>query len=82
MPNCPPATEPENTIMNTIRLVAVSCLFLVLAACAGPSNSQVQLAQEQHSCAALGLAPGSQAFGQCVGNLDASIFEANNTAAR
>jgi hypothetical protein len=68
--------------MSTIRLVAVSSLFLGLAACAGPSNGQVQFAQEQHSCAALGLAPGSQAFGQCVGNLDASMFEANNAAAR
>jgi len=68
--------------MNTIRLIAVSSLFLGLAACAGPSNSQIQLAQEQHSCAALGVAPGSQAFDQCVGNLDASMFEANNVAAR
>jgi hypothetical protein len=68
--------------MNTIRIAAVSTLFLGLAACAGPSNSQIQLAQEQHSCAALGIDPGSQAFSQCVGNLDASMFEANDTAAR
>ena len=68
--------------MNTIRIAAVSALLLSLAACAGPSNSQVQLAQEQHSCASLGIDPGSQAFSQCVGNLDASMFEANNTAAR
>jgi hypothetical protein len=68
--------------MNAIRLAAVCSLFLGLAACAGPTNSQVQLAQEQHSCADLGLVPGSQAFRQCVGNLDANMFEANNTAAR
>jgi len=68
--------------MNTIHIAAASAVFLGLAACAGPTNSQVQLAQEQHSCAALGIDPGSQAFSQCVGNLDASMFEANNTAAR
>jgi hypothetical protein len=68
--------------MNTVRIIAASGVLLALAACAGPSNSQVQLAQEQHSCAALGIDPGSQAFGQCVGNLDASMFEANNAAAR
>ena len=56
--------------------------LVMLAACAGPTNSQVQLAQEQRTCAQMGIDPGSQAFGQCVGNLDATMFETHNSAAR
>jgi hypothetical protein len=56
--------------------------LVMLAACAGPSANQVQLAQEQHTCAQMGIDPGSQAFGQCVGNLDATMFETHYSAAR
>lgn len=56
--------------------------LILLAACAGPSNSTVQLTNERHTCAQMGIDPGSDAFGQCVANLDMSMFEANNTAAR
>ena len=68
--------------MKFSRIVPVSALLLLTAACASPSANTVQLAQERHSCAELGIDPGSEAFGQCVGNLDASMFEANNAAAR
>ncbi len=68
--------------MKLLQIVPMAGLVMLTAACAGPSANTVQLAQEQHSCAALGIDPGTQAFGQCVGNLDASMFEANNTAAR
>ena len=56
--------------------------LVMLTACAGPSANTVQMAQERHSCAQMGIDPGSDAFGQCVANLDMSMFEANNTAAR
>jgi len=57
-------------------------LVLLAAACASPGQHAVQLAQERHSCAELGIDPGSEAFASCVGNLDATMFEASNTAAR
>lgn len=56
--------------------------LVMLTACAGPSANTVQLAQERRTCAQMGIDPGSEAFGQCVGNLDASMFEAHYTAAR
>jgi hypothetical protein len=40
------------------------------------------MAEERHTCAQMGIDPGADAFGQCVANLDMSMFEANNTAAR
>jgi hypothetical protein len=67
--------------MKLLRIIPLGGLAL-LAACAGPSANTVQLAQERHSCAELGIDPGSEAFGQCVANLDMTMFEANNTAAR
>ncbi len=66
--------------MKLTRIIPMAGLVLMTAACASPSANTVQLAQERHSCAELGLDPGSQAFGQCVGNLDATMFEANNRA--
>ena len=65
-----------------LALIVPMAGLVMLTACAGPSANTVQLAQERHTCAEMGIDPGSQAFGQCVGNLDASMFEANNTAAR
>lgn len=68
--------------MNLSRIIPMSALLLLGAACASPGQQAIQLAQERHSCAELGIDPGSEAFGQCVGNLDATMFEANNPAAR
>jgi hypothetical protein len=65
-----------------LALIAPMAGLVMLTACAGPSPNTVQLAQERHTCAEMGIDPGSPAFGQCVGNLDATMFEANNTAAR
>jgi hypothetical protein len=65
-----------------LALILPMAGLVVLTACAGPSANTVQLAQERHTCAEMGIDPGSQAYGQCVGNLDATMFEANNTAAR
>lgn len=65
-----------------LTLILPMAGLTMLAACAGPTNSQVQLAQEQHTCAQMGIDPGSQAFGQCVGNLDATMFETHYSAGR
>jgi hypothetical protein len=67
--------------MKLVHIIPMAGLVL-LGACAGPSANTVQLAQERHSCAELGLDPGSEAFAQCVGNLDATMFEASNSAMR
>jgi hypothetical protein len=69
--------------MTYLRLVPLVSLALLSAACAVPSQHAVQLAQEQKACAEMGIAPGSNgAFSTCVGNLDATMFEANDAAAR
>ena len=65
-----------------IVLILPMAGLVMLAACAGPSNGALQLAQERRTCAQIGIDPGSDAFGQCVANLDMSMFEANNSAAR
>jgi hypothetical protein len=68
--------------MKLSRIVPMAGLLMLTAACASPDANTVQLAQERQSCAELSIDPGSQAFGQCVGNLDATMFEANDTAAQ
>ena len=68
-------------MMKLAPLLQVAAMFF-LSGCSGPSANTVRLAQERQACAEMGIDPGSQAFGQCVGNLDASMFEASNTAAR
>jgi len=65
-----------------LALILPMAGLVMLAACAGPSNNTVQLAQERHTCAEMGIDPGSDAFGQCVANLDMSMFETHNSAAR
>ena len=68
--------------MNSLRILPLAAILLCAAACAS-GQGQVQLAQqERRSCAELGLDPGSAAFGSCVGNLDATMFEQNNAAVR
>ena len=63
-----------------LRTIPLAALLLLCAACAGPTQSQVQFAQERHACAELGLDPGSSGFSGCVTNLDATMFEENNHA--
>jgi hypothetical protein len=65
-----------------LALIAPMAGLVMLTACAGPSANTVQLAQERHTCAEMGIDPGSEAFGRCVGNLDATMFEANYNPAR
>lgn len=67
--------------MKLLHAAAVSALLLT-AACTSPNRQALLTAQEQHSCAELGIDPGSEAFSSCVGNLDATMFEANNVAMR
>jgi hypothetical protein len=68
--------------MTFLRLIPLASLALLAAACASPSRSSVQLAQEQNACAEVGIAPGSGAFRRCVGDLDATMFQADDAAAR
>ncbi len=42
----------------------------------------LQESDTRKSCALFGLTPGSKALETCAGNLDASLFEAANAAAR
>jgi hypothetical protein len=67
--------------MKLSRLIPISALLLLATACATPGQN-FQIAQERHSCAELGIDPGSPDFASCVSNLDASIAEANNPAYR
>jgi len=67
--------------MKLSRIIPACGLLLLTAACA-VSGQEGQIARERHSCAELGIDPGSAAFGTCVANLDATMFEANNAAAR
>ena len=68
--------------MNSLKILPLAAILLCAAACA-PGQGQVQLAQqERRSCAELGLDPGTSAFDQCVGNLDATMFEQSNAAVR
>jgi hypothetical protein len=68
--------------MKLSHIVPMAGLVVLTAACASPSANTVQVAQERQSCAQMGIAPGSGSFGQCVANLDMTMFDANNTAAR
>jgi len=68
--------------MNPLRVLPLAAVLMCAAACA-PGQGQMQLAQqERRSCAELGIDPGSADFGTCVGNLDATMFEQSNAAAR
>ncbi|HEX4506233.1 MAG TPA: hypothetical protein VH722_10925 [Alphaproteobacteria bacterium] len=68
--------------MKLALILPMAGLAMLTACAGGPTNGQVQLAQEQHTCAQMGIDPGSQAFGQCVGNLDATMFETHYSAGR
>jgi hypothetical protein len=69
--------------MKLAYIIPVAGLLMLTAACASPSANTAQLAQERHSCAEMGIAPGSQgAYSQCVASLDATMFETNDVAAR
>ncbi len=67
--------------MNLLKIAPLGVLVL-LGACASPGQGQIQLAQERQACADIGVAPGSGAFSTCVGNLDATMFRADDAAAR
>jgi hypothetical protein len=62
--------------MSIMRFIILPATAVLIASCAGASNNEIQMAQERSACAQLGIDPGSQGFAQCVGNLDASMFEA------
>ncbi|HVJ55662.1 MAG TPA: hypothetical protein VM689_24585 [Aliidongia sp.] len=55
------------------RLILAMAALTALAACSAPGASVERMAQEQHACAELGLAPDTPNFGSCVGNLEAMV---------
>ena len=67
--------------MKPLKILGLSAILLSAAACA-PNQEALQVAQERHACAELGIDPGSSGFSSCVGNLDATMFEQNNVAVR
>jgi hypothetical protein len=68
--------------MKLSRIVPMAGLLMLTAACASPDANTIQLAQERQSCAKIGIDPGSDAYGQCVANLDMAMFDANDVAAQ
>ena len=72
----------------TKKIFIGAALFIVglgASGCASPfgrpSFNEVQRQHEQSACAELGLDPGREAFGQCVADLDASLFFESTAAA-
>ncbi len=65
---------------HIVRAILLCAVAASIAACAQSPNSINQTAQERSACAELGLDPGSEAFGGCVGNLDATITAYNSGA--
>jgi hypothetical protein len=68
--------------MKLSPIIPMAGLLMLTAACASPDANTVQLAQERQSCAEIGVVPGSGGFGQCVANLDMTMFDARDTAAQ
>ena len=66
--------------MKPLRILSLAAILASAAACA-PNQGAVQLAQERHACAELGIDPGSSDFSNCVGNLDTTMFDQNNVRA-
>lgn len=57
------------------KLIAAIGLAAALMGCASPSANDIRMAQERSACGEMGLDPGSEVFGTCVANLDATMFQ-------
>jgi hypothetical protein len=57
------------------RIILICFSTALLSACGTQSPAQTALAQEHLACADVGIDPGSRAFGQCVGDLDQSLWD-------
>lgn len=75
--------------MNSKTLFAAAVIVsgAALSGCASSSSNQLSFNEtnrmhEQSACAELGLDPAGAAFGQCVADLDASLFYAFTGMAR
>jgi hypothetical protein len=66
--------------MNLSKIMALGAL-IIPAACT-PAPHQLEMAQERHACAELGIDPDTRDFSNCVDGLDASLFRTENAAAR
>jgi hypothetical protein len=56
-------------------MVVPVTILVLLSACARHMSSAEIRANERFACANLGIDPGSEAFGQCVANLDQTITD-------
>ena len=65
--------------MNTLRILAIGVSATLISACASPGNDAAQMAREREACADVGIAPGSPAFANCVGKLDAAMSTSSNS---
>jgi hypothetical protein len=57
------------------RILLTSVCGLFLAACSTENAAQTALTRERLACADVGIDSGSPAFGQCVANLDQSLWD-------
>jgi hypothetical protein len=57
-----------------LRIILISSLAALLAACGTQSAGQPALTQERLACAEVGIEPGNAAFGQCAVDLEQSLW--------
>lgn len=59
------------------RITLICCYATLLAACGTQSANHFDLTRERLACARVGIAPGDDAFSQCVVNRDQSLSAAS-----
>jgi hypothetical protein len=57
------------------RIIMISSLTALLAACGTPSPSETAWTRARLACADVGIDPGSAGYGQCVADLDESLWD-------
>jgi hypothetical protein len=62
--------------MKIVSVALIAVLGVSTAACAG-NGQRAQWASEQRACANMGIDPGTDAFQNCVANLDATLDQVN-----
>jgi len=76
--------RPPRSEIATSRMILISSLAYVLAACGAPSATDYQSgaqntrAQEGLACADVGISPGSDFFSRCVTDLHNNLWAEQN----
>lgn len=61
-----------------IRMIFCTILgTAILSACSTPTPDTARFAREDRACAEIGIARGDAGYADCVGNLDAALYNAN-----